>query len=64
MWTASQLTPRRPQRLRLLSPQDAGPHKQAFGLVQVPLLERGDGAYVGGTAVLRENHIRQCDCSE
>ncbi len=42
--------------------RDVGPHPPAPGLVQVALLERGDGANAGGTAVLWKNHFCQRDC--
>lgn len=45
--------------------QDAGANKPAFGLVQVSVLEGGDGADVGRPAVLGKNNIckrDRCKC--
>jgi len=39
--------------------RDDGTHPPAHGLVQVALLEGGDGADAGGTAVLWKNHFCQ-----
>jgi len=45
-------------------PQDVGPHQQDPRVVQEHLLERGDGTHASGAAVLREDDVRQCYCSE
>ena len=42
-------------------PQDAGTNKSAFGLVQVSVLEGGNGADVGRPAVLWKNNICKRD---